>query len=665
MPKRKQRANAIRVLSMDAVQQANSGHPGMPMGMADIAEVLWFDHLHHNPHNPQWSNRDRFVLSNGHGSMLLYSLLHLTGYDVSTDDLRQFRQLHSNTPGHPEYGYTPGVETTTGPLGQGISMAVGMALAEKLLAAEFNRDSHTIVDHYTYVFLGDGCLMEGISHESCALAGTWQLNKLIAFWDDNNISIDGEVTPWFTDNTPQRFKAYGWQVIENVDGHDSVAINQAIVQAKTSSDKPTLICCKTQIGCGAPGVAGTAKCHGAPLGDKEIMSARNHLAWSHEPFIIPRGIYDEWDARATGEKIETVWKQKFDAYAKQYPELAAEFTRRQQRQLPEQWPITIENLLITLQNKAETVATRKASQQCLNALAPRLPEIIGGSADLTESNNTNWTGMKTLSQTQWPANYIHYGVREFGMSAIMNGITVHGGFIAYGGTFLVFSDYARNAVRIAALMQIPTIFIYSHDSIFLGEDGPTHQPIEHIASLRVMPNLQVWRPCDTIETAIAWQLAIESKNTPSALLLTRQNLSFQARDAKTIENIKRGGYILQDSNGEPEMIIMATGSEVDLAVQAVQQLQAKHIRIVSMPCVELFLQQDVSYQQQVLPDTVTKRLAIEAGVRETWYRFVGPQGKIIGIDHFGASAPAAQLAKEFGFTVDHVVDVLKQLIRGE
>lgn len=664
MPSRKQLANAIRALSMDAVQKAKSGHPGAPMGMADIAEVLWRDYLKHNPKNPQWANRDRFVLSNGHGSMLIYSLLHLSGYELSIDDLKQFRQLHSKTPGHPEYGYAPGVETTTGPLGQGITNAVGMALAEKALAAQFNQPDFDIVDHHTYVFLGDGCLMEGISHEACSLAGTLGLGKLIAFWDDNGISIDGHVEGWFTDNTPARFEAYGWHVIAGVDGHDSAAIHAAIAQAQAVSDKPTLICCKTVIGYGSPNKSGSHDCHGAPLGDTEIAAAREFLQWPHAPFEIPADIYAQWDASATGKTLESQWQQKFAAYQQAHPVLAAEFLRRSSGQLPSNWAEQSQAYIEKLQANPATIASRKASQNTLNAFGPLLPEFMGGSADLAGSNLTIWSGSKPLTQTDASGNYVYYGVREFGMSAIMNGIALHGGFVPYGATFLMFMEYARNAIRMAALMKQRVIFVYTHDSIGLGEDGPTHQPVEQLASLRVTPNLMNWRPCDQVESAVAWQQAIERTDGPSTLIFTRQNLVQQTRTAQQLADIKRGGYILIDSDSAPELIIIATGSEVELAVQAAAALHAdgKAVRVVSMPSTDVFEQQDASYREAVLPATVTKRIAVEAGITDTWYKYVGLTGSVIGMNSFGESAPAEQLFSYFGITTEHVVASARQLL---
>jgi transketolase len=663
MPSRKELANAIRALSMDGVQKANSGHPGAPMGMADIAEVLWNDFLKHNPNNPKWPNRDRFVLSNGHGSMLIYSLLHLTGYDVSIEDLKNFRQFHSKTPGHPEYGYTPGVETTTGPLGQGITNAVGMAIAEKVLAAQFNRPGHEIIDHNTFTFLGDGCMMEGISHEACSLAGTLKLGKLVAFYDDNGISIDGEVHGWFTDDTPKRFEAYGWQVIRNVDGHNADAIKAAIEQAKSVSDKPSLICCKTIIGYGSPNKQGKEECHGAPLGDAEIALAREQLNWPHPAFEIPSEINEAWDAKGKGAKAEADWNAKFSAYAAAYPELAKELQRRLDGKLPEDFPTKADTFISSVDAKAETIASRKASQNTLNGFGPYLPEFLGGSADLAGSNLTIWKGCKGI-QDHANGNYVYYGVREFGMSAIMNGITLHGGFIPYGATFLIFSEYARNALRMAALMKIQTIFVYTHDSIGLGEDGPTHQPIEQVATLRLIPNMNVWRPCDAVESAVSWKMAILRRTGPSSLIFSRQNLAHQSRTIEQIELIEKGGYILSDCEGMPQAIVIATGSEVEIAVKAAKELngQGKKVRVVSMPCTELFDEQDEAYRESVLPAQVTARVAIEAGVTDGWLKYVGLQGKVIGMNRFGESAPAGVLFKHFGFTVENIVNTVNSLI---
>ncbi|MGB5445952.1 MAG: transketolase [Psychromonas sp.] len=661
---RKILANAIRALSMDAVQQANSGHPGAPMGMADIAEVLWRDHLQHNPNNPNWADRDRFVLSNGHGSMLLYSLLHLTGYDLSIDELKNFRQLHSKTPGHPEYGYAPGIETTTGPLGQGIANAVGMAIAEKAMADQFNRDGHDIVDHFTYAFMGDGCMMEGISHEACSLAGTLGLGKLIAFWDDNGISIDGEVEGWFTDDTPKRFQAYGWHVIPAVDGHNSEAINAAIVAAKAEPNKPTLICTKTIIGFGAPNKGGSHDCHGAPLGAEEIAAARKFLDWQHAPFEIPADISAQWNAQQAGTAKEAAWDKKFAAYAAIHPELAAEFKRRSTGQLPENWEVETNKMITQLQANPANIASRKASQNALEAFAKLIPEFMGGSADLAPSNLTMWSGSKALKSGDFSGNYIHYGVREFAMTAIINGITLHGGFVPYGATFLMFMEYARNAMRMAALMKIQNIQVYTHDSIGLGEDGPTHQPVEQIASLRLTPNMSTWRPCDQVEAAVAWKLAIERKDGPTALIFSRQNLAQQQRDAQQVANIARGGYILKDCAGKPELILIATGSEVELATEAYAKLTAegKNVRVVSMPATDAFDKQDAAYRESVLPAEVTARIAIEAGIADFWYKYVGFGGKIIGMTSFGESAPADELFKMFGFTTENVLNSAKELL---
>ncbi len=660
---RKYLANAIRALSMDGVQQANSGHPGAPMGMADIAEVLWRSHLNHNPSNPEWADRDRFVLSNGHGSMLIYSLLHLSGYELSIDDLKNFRQLHSKTPGHPEYGYAPGIETTTGPLGQGITNAVGMAMAEKALAAQFNKEGHDIVDHFTYVFMGDGCLMEGISHEACSLAGTLGLGKLIAFWDDNGISIDGHVEGWFSDDTPKRFEAYGWHVIPAVDGHDSEAINAAIEAAK-ADPRPTLICTKTIIGFGSPNKSGSHDCHGAPLGAEEIAAARKELGWEHGPFEIPQEVYAEWSAKETGAAKEAAWNEKFAAYEAAYPELAAEFKRRVNGDLPKEWEEKASQIIADLQANPANIASRKASQNALEAFGALLPEFMGGSADLAPSNLTMWSGSKSLEANDFSGNYIHYGVREFGMTAIMNGIALHGGFVPYGATFLMFMEYARNAMRMAALMKIQNIQVYTHDSIGLGEDGPTHQPVEQIASLRLTPNMNTWRPCDQVESAVAWKLAIERKDAPTALIFSRQNLAQQPRSAEQVADIAKGGYILKDSDGKPELILIATGSEVELAVKAAEQLTAegKKVRVVSMPSTDAFDKQDAAYREAVLPSDVTARIAIEAGIADFWYKYVGFDGRIIGMTTFGESAPADQLFEMFGFTVENVVNTAKELL---
>lgn len=661
MTTRTELANAIRALSMDAVQKANSGHPGAPMGMADIAEVLWNDFLKHNPNDPSWANRDRFILSNGHGSMLIYSLLHLTGYDLSLDDLKNFRQLHSKTPGHPEYGYAPGIETTTGPLGQGIANGVGMAIAEKVLAAQFNREGHDIVDHFTYVFLGDGCLMEGISHEACSLAGTLGLGKLIAFYDDNGISIDGEVHGWFTDNTVQRFESYGWQVIPKVNGHDAEEIKQAIETARANPEQPTLICCKTTIGFGSPNKAGSASSHGAPLGEEEIKLTKEQLGWKHGAFEVPAEVYSGWDAKEKGTAAQQSWNEKFAAYAAAYPELAAEFTRRINSELPADFSAQAQAYIDECQAKGETIASRKASQNTLNAFGPLLPEFLGGSADLAGSNLTLWSGAKGVSDLDASGNYIFYGVREFGMSAIMNGIALHKGFVPYGATFLMFMEYARNAVRMAALMKQRSIFVYTHDSIGLGEDGPTHQPVEQVANLRNTPNLETWRPCDTVESATAWKVAIERKDGPSALIFSRQNLQHQDRTAEQVANIAKGGYVLRDCAGTPDIILIATGSEVELATAAAEQLTGKNVRVVSMPCAEIFCKQDAAYIESVLPAAVTKRVAVEALHKDYWYKFVGLNGKIIGMETFGESAPAGQLFKEFGITVEAVVDAASSL----
>jgi len=665
LPSRRDLANAIRILSADAVQKANSGHPGAPMGMADIAEVLWNDHMKHNPANPKWPDRDRFVLSNGHGSMLIYSLLHLTGYDLPMSEIQKFRQLHSKTPGHPEYGYTPGVETTTGPLGQGITNAVGMAIAEKVLAGTFNRDGHHIVDHYTYVFLGDGCLMEGISHEACSLAGTLGLGKLIAFYDDNGISIDGHVEGWFTDNTPKRFEAYGWHVVRDVDGHNPDAIAKAIREAKSINDKPSMICCKTTIGFGAPNLCGSHDCHGAPLGNDEIKATRENLGWHHEPFVIPQDIYAGWDAKSKGAAAEKAWNDKFAAYRKAHPELAAEFERRVIKgELPKDWAAKAAEFVKSVDGKAETIASRKASQNAINGYAPLLPELLGGSADLAGSNLTLWKGSKGVSNTVSDGNYIYYGVREFGMSAIMNGITLHGGFIPYGATFLMFSEYARNALRMAALMKVQSLFVFTHDSIGLGEDGPTHQPVEQTATLRMIPNMSVWRPCDAVESAVAWKCAVERRNGPTTMIFSRQNLPHQKRDAAQINNIAKGGYVLSEAEGgKPQAVIIATGSEVGLAVEAQKLLAAKgkKVRVVSMPSTDAFDAQDAAYRDSVLPKGV-KRVAVEAGVTDGWYKYVGLDGKVVGLNRFGESAPAGALFKEFGFTPENVAKAVEEIL---
>ncbi len=664
MTDRKVLANAIRVLAMDAVQQANSGHPGAPMGMADIAEVLFNDFLKHNPNNPNWFNRDRFVMSNGHGSMLPYAALHLSGYDLSMEDLKNFRQLHSKTPGHPEYGYTPGIETTTGPLGQGIANAVGMALAEKLLAKQFNQPGHQIIDHHTYVFLGDGCLMEGISHEACSLAGTLKLGKLIAVYDDNNISIDGEVDGWFTDNTPQRFRAYGWHVVEDVDGHDAEAIQAAIEAGQKVTDQPTLICAKTLIGKGAPNKAGSHDCHGAPLGDEEIKATRDALDWPHAPFDIPKEIYTAWDAKAAGESAESDWNEQMTAYQQVHGDLAAELSRRINGELPAEWHNHLNEYLAKVTTDEPQLATRQASKLALEGLGPLLPEFFGGSADLTPSNNTFWSGSKSINDGNFSGNYISYGVREFAMSAITNGMALHGAFIPYSATFLMFSEYARNALRMAALMKIRNIFVYTHDSIGVGEDGPTHQPVEQAPTLRMIPNMHVWRPCDAVESVVAWQSAVEKTDGPSCLLFTRQKVEHQQRSNEQIQNIYKGGYVLKDCQGTPEAIIIATGSEVGIAAQATEQLnnQGHQVRLVSMPCAETFTTQSEEYQASVLPKDCTKRVAVEAAQGDYWYKFVGLEGKVIAQNTFGESAPGNVLFEHFGFTTENVVNTVKQLL---
>lgn len=664
-PNRRQLANAIRVLAMDAVQKANSGHPGMPMGMADIAEVLWNDHLKHNPGNPLWPERDRFVLSNGHGSMLLYALLHLSGYPLSMADLQAFRQLGSHTAGHPERDPHLGIETTTGPLGQGLANAVGMALAERSLAATFNRPGHAIVGHNTWVFLGDGCLMEGISHEACSLAGTLKLGRLIAFYDDNGISIDGEVHGWFTDDTPKRFAAYGWHVVPNVDGHDPRAIEAAIVAALAETERPSLICCKTIIGWGSPNKQGTEATHGAALGADEVAATRKNLGWNHEPFVIPDDIRQGWDARVRGKQAEADWQARFKAYAAAFPELAAEYERRMRGDLPAQWRDLSDGYVAQAAQATAALATRQSSQQALNAYGPALPELLGGSADLTGSNNTNRKDSRTFSGDDPTGNYLHYGVREFGMSAIMNGIALHGGLIPYGGTFLVFSDYARNAMRMSALMQQRVIYVMTHDSIGLGEDGPTHQPVEHVPSLRIIPNMTVWRPCDSLETAVAWADAIERRNGPSCLALTRQALPAQTRTPQQVLDVRRGGYVLKDCDGPPQAILIATGSEVALAMDAAAALQQKghRIRVVSMPSTNVFDAQDAAYRDSVLPRAVECRVAVEAAATETWWRYVGSRGAVIGMTSFGASGNAKELFKHFGFTVDHVVATVERVLR--
>ena len=662
MSPRLELSNAIRALAMDAVQQANSGHPGMPMGMAEIAEVLWNHHLRHNPANPQWFDRDRFVLSNGHGSMLLYALLHLTGYDLPLAEIKRFRQLHSKTPGHPEFGCAPGVETTTGPLGQGLANAVGMALAEKILAAEFNRDGFDVIDHHTWAFVGDGCLMEGISHEACSLAGTLGLGKLIAIYDDNGISIDGDVKGWFTDATAKRFEAYGWQVIDAVDGHDFDTLERALTQAKAQRERPTLICCKTVIGKGAPSRAGTAKAHGEALGADEVAATRANIGWRYPPFEVPESVYAGWNARAKGAALEGAWNRKFAAYEQAHPQLAAEFKRRMKGELPANWHAQGEALVSKTNEKAEIIATRKASQNAIEALAPTLPELVGGSADLTGSNLTLWSGSKAVSRARG-GNYVHFGVREFGMAGIVNGVSLHGGLIPYAGTFLVFSDYARNALRVAALMRIRAIYVFTHDSIGLGEDGPTHQPVEHAAALRIIPNMDVWRPCDTVESAVAWIAAIERTDGPTSLLLSRQNLPFQQRSAAQLNAIARGGYVLAEASGKPQCVIVATGSEIALAVGAQQALAAQGIaaRVVSMPSTTVFDRQDAAYRDSVLLRGIP-RVAVEAGTSDFWRKYVGLEGAVVGIDRFGESAPAGELFKYFGFTVDNVVKTVSSVL---
>jgi len=667
MPSRFELANAIRALSMDAVQKAKSGHPGAPMGMADIAEVLWNDYLKHNPEDPKWPDRDRFILSNGHGSMLLYSLLHLTGYELELEQLQAFRQLHAKTAGHPEYGYAPGVETTTGPLGQGLANAVGMAIAEKTLAAQFNRPGLDIVDHHTYCFAGDGCLMEGISHEVCSLAGTLGLGKLTVFYDDNGISIDGQIEGWFTDNTAKRFEAYGWHVIPNVDGHDPEQVKAAIELARTHEDKPSLIICQTIIGFGAPNKQGTEETHGAPLGEEEVAAARKQLNWPHAPFHIPESIYQAWDAREEGKQRQTEWQALFARYQQEYPDLAREFSRRTECKLPAE--LSSEAFIEKMQEKGETIATRKASLNCLNELGPQLPELLGGSADLAPSNLTFWSGAKPISRENPSGNYLHYGVREFGMGAIMNGIVLHGGFIPYGATFLIFMEYMRNAVRMAALMGKRAIYVFTHDSIGLGEDGPTHQPIEQLTNLRTTPNLCTWRPCDAVETAAAWDAAIKRNAGPTALVLSRQNLPHQERNKQQLAEIQRGGYVLKDSGlkdgeGTPELILIATGSEIGLAMEAAAELEeAGHaVRVVSMPSTDIFDTQDAEYRERILPKSVTKRIAIEAGHADYWYKYVGLDGRVIGMTTFGESAPAGDLFKHFGFTKENLVNQAKELL---
>ena len=657
-------ANAIRALSMDAVQKANSGHPGAPMGMADIAEVLWNDYLVHNPANPHWPNRDRFVLSNGHGSMLLYSLLHLTGYDLPIEEIENFRQLHSKTPGHPEYGYTPGVETTTGPLGQGLGNAVGMALAEKILADQFNRPGHDVVDHYTYTFVGDGCLMEGISHETCSLAGTLGLGKLIAFYDDNGISIDGEVEGWFTDDTPARFLAYGWQVIDNVNGHSPSEVKAAIEAARHENGRPTLICCKTIIGKGAPNKQGSESCHGAPLGGDEIAATRLALGWDHAPFVVPASVYAGWNALDKGASAELDWNEAMTAYTAAYPELAAELSRRLAGELPADFSAQAAAYIARCQEEGESVASRKASQNCLNAYGPLLPELLGGSADLAGSNLTLWSGSRGVTAHDASGNYIYYGVREFGMAAIMNGIALHGGFINYGATFLIFMEYARNAVRMSALMKQQSIFVFTHDSIGLGEDGPTHQPVEQLTALRATPNMYTWRPCDTVESAVAWKSALERSDGPSSLVFSRQGLPHQHRNAEQLADVARGAYVLRDTQGRADAIIIATGSEIHLAMAAAEQLAetGRQVRVVSRPCAELFEQQDAAYREAVLPSDVLARVAVEALHADFWYKYVGLDGRVVGMTTFGESAPAGELMKLFGFTVDNVVAVVEDVL---
>jgi transketolase len=663
MTTRRQLANAIRALSMDAVQKANSGHPGMPMGMADIAQVLWCDHLKHNPGNPLWPDRDRFVLSNGHGSMLLYSLLHLAGYPLEMEQLSNFRQFGAHTAGHPEVEPQLGIETTTGPLGQGLANAVGMALAEKILAASFNRPGHEVVDHRTWVFLGDGCLMEGISHEVCSLAGTWKLGKLVCFYDDNGISIDGEVHGWFTDDTVKRFEAYGWHVVPDVDGHDPMEIQKAIEAARAETERPTLICCRTIIGWGAPNKEGTESTHGAPLGEAEVAAARKRLDWPYEPFVVPEGVRKAWDARESGAAAEAGWTQRMAAYRKAHPELAAELERRMRGELPAGWKKDLENFIAAEAAGGKPLATRSSSQQVLHVLGAVIPELLGGSADLTGSNNTNHKGSVAITGEEFGGNYLHYGVREFGMTAIMNGVSLHGGFIPYGGTFLVFSDYARSAVRMAALMKQGVVLVYTHDSIGLGEDGPTHQPVEHVASLRLIPGMRVWRPCDTVETALAWADAIERRALPTALVLTRQALPPMPRSAQQVAAIGRGGYVLKDSQGAPDCVLIATGSEIALAMDAAAALEAKgrRPRVVSMPCVDLFDAQTREYRDGVLPPGVP-RVAIEAGTTQGWWRYVGTDGAVIGMDSFGASAPAKQLFEHFGFSRDNVINTVEGLL---
>lgn len=658
-------ANAVRILSMDGVQKANSGHPGAPMGMADMAEVLWRAHLRHNPKNPTWANRDRFVLSNGHGSMLLYSLLHLSGYDLPLQELKNFRQLHSKTAGHPEYKLTPGVETTTGPLGQGLGNAVGMALAEKVLAATYNRDGYSIVDHHTYTFMGDGCMMEGISHEAASLAGTWKLGKLIALYDDNGISIDGEVEHWFSDDTAKRFESYGWHVIRDVDGHDAKAVDAALAEAKAVTDKPSLICCKTIIGFGSPNKGGKEDCHGAPLGADEVALARKQLAWPYdEAFFVPKEIYEAWDCTARGAKIEQEWNEMFAAYEKAYPEEAAQFARRMSGTMPENWEAQYDAFVAKLQDDMVKVASRKASQMVLDHVGTFLPELIGGSADLSPSNLTKWKGSKTISGDDAAGNYLHYGVREFGMAAIMNGLALHGGFVPYGGTFLMFMEYERNAIRMAALMGLHVVHVFTHDSIGLGEDGPTHQPVEQPAILRITPNVEAWRPADAVETAVAWKCALKRTDGPVALLLSRQNLAPQKRSDAQLAAVEKGAYVLYESGASPEVILIATGSEIALAMEAAQRLAAegKAVRVVSMPCAERFEKQDATYRESVLPGSITKRVAVEAGIADYWYKYVGLEGKIVGMRSFGESAPADVLFTYFGITADAVYETASSLL---
>lgn len=663
MDNQRELANAIRALSMDAVQQANSGHPGAPMGMADIAEVLWRKYLRHNPKDPQWANRDRFVLSNGHGSMLIYSLLHLSGYELSIEDIKQFRQLESKTPGHPEYGEAPGIETTTGPLGQGLANAVGMALAERMLASQFNQPGHDLIDHFTYVFTGDGCLMEGISHEVCSLAGTLKLGKLVVFYDNNGISIDGEVQGWFTEDIPQRFASYGWQVIAGVDGHDPAAIETAIEKARSNPNQPTLIDCKTIIGWGAPNKEGTEGCHGAPLGDEEIQLVRDRLGWQHAPFEIPDDIYSAWNACASGQQQQQAWQEKFSTYQQAHPELAQEFTRRLAGELPANWQAATKEALAKIVASEQTVATRKASEIALDALGPLVPELIGGSADLTGSNNTWWSDSKGVTPDDTSGNYIYYGVREFGMSAMMNGMALYGGFIPYSGTFLTFSDYARNAVRMAALMNTHCLFVYTHDSIGLGEDGPTHQSVEHVASLRSIPNMTLWRPCDTVESLVSWQVSIEQKR-PACLVFSRQGVPFISRSPEQIEQIRKGAYVLFESAGDVQLILMATGTEVGITLDAAKQLdsQGVAVRMVSMPSAEVFTRQDQAYQDAVLPSNIRNRIAVEAGISDYWRKFVGLDGDVVGVDRFGASAPGNVLMEHFGFTAENIIQRARALL---